>query len=448
MFQFGKQRCDRFNTNPSCELDFVKEDDYIGSGYNNYYLGLIYISNKDLKNKAKFGQYIEWMEILLKFMESDTENYDDNFQSAAYKVMATYDFVQSFYDLRSTNGTYYYDAHEIIMNTSFRGFKRYNPDVFPAYGSQTCPLQYKTMLKDSFYDMCGDIKCKMMMMTYRNPADAFSSLLGNTIGSGTSRFKAGKKTSYYDQIYRPVPFKKIREAPPQQLVENVLTCRPNPNTIFINSIGITYSNSQLLLGIVFSIVAAFVVRLWNSTTSKHKIYSVTKKNYVYKQSISAALKCIDDRMKYLEEKCGDENSEMYSKLYSDILDAIDSVDQVDDIDPHTLISLIKAMKISLPIVKHQQVKREAREKRKSIKEEKKRSMKGERNKNKSFFSIAPAPQEINRDDNVNDNGNSNHNDKAIEMVRPRDDDVDDIIDADDHYDVDIASDDENDQNDR
>jgi hypothetical protein len=352
------------------------------------------------------------MEILLKFMEKDIDNYDDNFQSAAYRIMSTYDFVHQFSDLQTSNGTYNYDAHDMIMNNSFLSFTNRLPTVFPAYGaSLTCPLQFKTMLKNSFNDLCGDIKCKMMMMTYRNPNDAFSFLLGNTIGVGTSRFKAGKQTIYYDQLYRPNPFKRIREAPPQPLVENVLTCRPNPDAIFINSIGITYSNSQLILGILFSVFAAMVVRLWNSLSKDKKVYSVTRKNYVYKQTISAALNCIDDRMKYLESKCGHEDFE-HANLYTKILHSIDLVDQVDSIDPNALIALVEAMKISPPIVVHQRIKQANREKRKSIKLERTKSK-----KNTSSFRIAPSPQTMNRDDNDN---NNNNGDKAIELRKPID----------------------------
>jgi hypothetical protein len=169
------------------------------------------------------------------------------------------------------------------------------------------------------------------------------------------RGNINKKTSYYNQRYRPMPFLKIREAPPQQLVENVLQCKNDPFNIFLNIVGVTYSNSQLLLGVVFTVAAAFIVRCWNRNPHTKKVYSVHRKYYLYKQTLSAALKCLRDRMKSMEERLGIKTE--FSELYDDILDVVDLVDQVDDIDPRVLVDLIKSMKISPPINQHRQEKK-------------------------------------------------------------------------------------------
>ena len=215
IFQLAKQRCDRFNDDPKCELDFVKEWDTTGSGYNNYLLGLIYISSSDLNNTASNGQYLEWMDIPLNFIENDIDNYDDNFQSAAYKLMATYDFAKRFDDLITDDGSYNVEAHDAIMNSTFYNY--YHSSIFPAYPSSTCPATYKEMIKLGFQDLCPTVVCRMMVMTYMNQNDPFSNYLGNYIGTGSTRFKPGDRASYYPQLYRPLPFQKIRDAPPQQL---------------------------------------------------------------------------------------------------------------------------------------------------------------------------------------------------------------------------------------
>ena len=123
----------------------------------------------------------------------------------------------------------------------------------------------------------------------------------------------------------------------------------------MNIVGVTYSNSQLLLGVVFTVAAAFIVRCWNRNPHTKKVYSVHQKYYLYKQTISAALKCARDRMKSMEEKLGMKTET--SELYDDILDVVDLVDQVDDIDPRVLVDLIKSMKISPPINQHRQEKK-------------------------------------------------------------------------------------------
>ena len=404
LFQLQKLRCDRFSFS-DCELDYVEQYDYNGWGFNHYYFGLIYISNNDLSNKGVFGQYLEWVDILLRFMKNDIDNYDDNFQSAAYNIMATYRYVQIFDTLKTNDGHYDHLSHSRALNTTFYSY--FNSSYYNAYPSHQCPAHYSTLLHNGFKELCGDVVCKMMVTPYRNQDDAFSFFLGNYVGVGTNRFKAGDKSTYGSQMYREGPFKKVRESPPSQLVSEVLTCRQNPTNIFVNSIGITYSNSQLLLGIVFSGFAAILIRIWNRRQNSPKVFSVTKKNYLYKQTLAAAFNCIDDRMKILEEKLIDNNNNEYASLYHDILDVIDLVDQVDDIDPHLLVKLIKSMKISPPIAAIKRQKEEVRERRRSIK----------LSKSGKFMSVAPLPPDIqhsiNRDDDNDDKNDKNDNNNDI-----------------------------------
>lgn len=371
LFQLSRVRCDRFS-DEKCELDYVKMFDYSGRGYNNFLLGLIYFNENDLKNKAIFGSYLEWQSILLRFMDKDHDNYDDNFQTAAYAIMSTYEYTNMFTSLKTDDGSYDYAAHRNAMGSTFFGYL--NSTDYPAYSSSTCPAKYSQYLKFKFNELCGDIHCSMMVITYRNKQTPFDDLLGNYVGTGTTRFKPGDRSTYHDQLYNPVPFKKIKSTPPQRLVDNVLTCRNNPTNIFWNSVGVTHSNAQLIIGIIFSFILSIIVKVWNSRKNTTKLYSTSRKNYLHKQTISAALTCLKDRLHQIEEKIGctnDVSIKNTSELFNEIIAVSDLVDQVDDIEPHDLIKTIKSMNISVPISAHRALIQEQRESKKSMKAKKK-----------------------------------------------------------------------------
>jgi uncharacterized membrane protein YagU involved in acid resistance len=194
--------------------------------------------------------------------------------------------------------------------------------------------------------------------------------IGKTIGTGTARFKIGDRSTNYDQLYNPIPFKKIKTTPPQRLVDNVVICRQNPTSIFWNTVGVTYSNSQLIVGIIFSFILSAIVKVWNVRKNTTKVYSETKKSLLHKQTISAALNCLKDRLHQIEEKIGcnnDTSTKNSSELFNEIVAIGDLVNQVDDINPHELIKTVKSMNISVPISAHRAIIQERREMRKSMK---------------------------------------------------------------------------------
>ena len=362
LFQLSRVRCDRFS-DQKCELDYVNDE--MGKGYNNFLLGLIYFRESDMKNNSVL---VEWQNILLRFMDKDLDNYDDDFQSAAYNVMATYEYTNMFTSLKTDDGSYDYAAHRNAINSTFYGYL--NSTMYPTYSSSSCPATYSQYLKIKFDELCGDIKCNMMVITYRNKEANLDYFLGKNIGTGTTRFKIGDRSTYYDQLYNPIPFKKIKSAPPQRLVDNVVTCRQNPTSIFWNTVGVTYANSQLIVGIIFSEVLSAIVKLWNVRKNTTKVYSETKKSELHKQTISAALNCLKDRLHQIEEKIGcnnDTSIKNTSELFNEIVAIGDLVNQVDDINPHELIKTIKSMNISVPISAHRAIIQERRELRNSMK---------------------------------------------------------------------------------
>lgn len=368
LFQLSRVRCDRFS-DEKCELDPLNVDyDRFGEGYNNFLLGLIYVSQDDLKNNAALGNILEWQDILLNQVSKDYVNYDDNFQSAAYDIMSTYEYTNMFTSLKTDDGSYDYAAHKNAMHTTFYGYLK--STLYPVYSSSTCPATYSQYLKIKFDELCMDIKCKMMVLTYKKePKGVLDNYLGNFVGTGTARFKTGDRSKYYDQLYDPVPFKKIRSTPPLKLVDNVVLCRQNPSSIFWNTVGITYSNSQLIVGIIFAFILSAIVKVWNRQKNTTKVYSISKKSYLHKQVISAALNCLKDRLNQIEEKIGctnDTNIKSTSELFNEILAVSDLVDQVDDIKPRELIETIKSMNISHPISVHRAIIQERRKSKKSM----------------------------------------------------------------------------------
>jgi len=330
IYRYGQTRCSSITDTPdNCELN----------GQNGqFYVGFIFIPKFKSTNTATFGNLIEWQDVIHKFQVQSDDNYDEQFQDAAYSSMSITPLIQMFLkDLGISVSNYTSDVanlHDTLLKlnlTTTTGIGKSS--------TATCPDSLTENLRKSFKENLLCETCSMMTVGFSNNFnDAYGNFFGYPIGSGSTRFLEGDKSKYSSQIYKPSIFASIIQQPPTTLVDTVMICTSPESQVAMNNFGVTISNAQVIFSIFCTVVTGILVFVWNRMAEKHpkmkRMLTAKEKQKLLKQAHFALLRLIGNSVNRKERK-----------MYYDVLHAIDLLDETENIPAIELIEIIKKLRV-------------------------------------------------------------------------------------------------------
>lgn len=324
-YRYGQTRCSSASQD-NCELN--------GGQNGQFYIGFIFIPKSKSDNVETFGNLIEWQDIIYKFQSQSSDDYDEQFQDAAYNSMSITPLIQMVLKefISDSNYTNVANKHHELLRVNFTD--KYTIGKV----TSTCPSNLKLNLRQSFKEKLCD-RCSMMTIGFSNNFnDVYGNYFGYPIGSGSTRFLEGDKSKYSGQIYKPSIFTNIMQSPPTTLVDAVMVCTSPATQVAVSNFGVTISNAQVIFSIFVSVVTALIVFFWNRIADKHpkmkRILTQHEKQKLLKQAHFSLLRLIGNSVNRKERK-----------IYHDVLHAIDLLDETENIPATELVEIIRKLRI-------------------------------------------------------------------------------------------------------